>query len=53
MEEIKELGVKIAKDTDEEYWQTKKEEVERAIKNNARDAKTLMAVLNLCMEQLR
>ena len=53
MEEIKELGIKIAKDTEEEYWANKKEEVEKAIRNNKRDEKTLLAVLNLCNQQLR
>jgi hypothetical protein len=53
MIEDKELGLKIAESSDEAFWTNKKEEVEQALKNNARDFKTLSKILELCEEQLK
>ena len=53
MIEDKELGLKIAENTDEVFWTEKKEELIKAVSSNKRDAIILQNMLQLCEEQLK
>ena len=53
MIENKELGVKIAEDTDEAFWTTRKEEIESANRIEVRNAKIRAKMLELCKEELK
>ena len=53
MIEEKELGVKIAKDTDEEFWTDMKEKCTEAIKTEHRNQKVNEKLLELSKEQLK
>ncbi len=52
MIEDKELGVKIAEDTEEEFWSNKKEETEKSLKIEERNIKILNQMLELCKKEL-
>ena len=52
MEEIKDLGVKIAENTDEAFWENMKEQCENALKAEARNNKINKKMLELCKEEL-
>ena len=52
MIEEKDLGVKIAKDTDEAFWTDTKEKIEESNKAEARNAKVREKMLELCEEEL-
>ena len=52
MMENKELGVKIAEDTDEAFWADTKEKIEIADKAEARNAKVRAKMLELCNKEL-
>ena len=52
MIEDKELGVKIAEDSDEAFWTEKKEQIEKADKGEARNAKIRAKMLELCKKEL-
>ncbi len=52
MIENKELGVKIAEDTDEAFWTQRKEEVVKADEAEARNAKIRAKMLELCNKEL-
>ena len=49
----KELGVKIAVDTDEAFWIETKEKIETSNKAEARNAKVRAKMLELCNEELK
>lgn len=53
MEQIKELGVKIADNTDEAFWIELKEKIETDIKAQIRNAKISKHMLKLCEEEIR
>jgi len=53
MIENKEMGVKIAESTDEEFWLNRKEEIENANKIEARNAKIRAKMLELAKEELK
>ena len=53
MIENKELGVKIAEDTDESFWTTRKEEIENSDKVEDRNSKIRAKMLELCNEELK
>lgn len=48
MESIEELGVKIAENTDEEFWINRKEETTKAIEVERRNIKIHEHMLKLC-----
>ena len=52
MIEEKELGVKIAKDSDEEFWTEMQEKCTESIKTEQRNIKVNEILLKLCEEQL-
>ena len=52
MIENKELGVKIAEDSDEKFWAETKEKIETSNKAEARNAKVREVMLKLCKEEL-
>ena len=52
MIEDKDLGVKVAKDTDEEFWTDMQEKCTEAIKTEHRNIKVQENLLKLCKEQL-
>ena len=52
MIENKDLGVKIAEDTDEAFWTDTKEKIETSDKAEARNAKVRAKMLELCDEEL-
>jgi len=52
MIEEKELGVKIAEDTDEAFWTETKEKIETSDKAEARNAKVRAVMLELCNKEL-
>jgi len=52
MIENKELGVKIAKDTDESFWTDMKEKCTEAIKTEQRNIKVNEQLIKLSEEQL-
>ena len=52
MIEEKELGVKIAVDSDEAFWTDMKEKCTEAIKTEHRNIKVQEKLLKLCEEQL-
>ena len=52
MIEEKELGVKIAKDSDEEFWSDMQEKCAEAIKTEHRNIKVQEVLLKLCKEEL-
>lgn len=53
MIENKELGLKIAENSDEKFWTETKEKVEEALKAEARNIKINERMLKLCEEQLK
>jgi hypothetical protein len=53
MEQIKELGVKIAENTDERFFLELKEKCEDALKAEARNIKINKKMLELCEEELK
>jgi len=53
MEEIKDLGVKIAENSDEAFWLETKNKCEEALKAEHRNIKINQAIINLCLEHLR
>jgi len=53
MMENKELGVKIAEDTDEAFWTDTKEKCEEALKAEARNIKINEKMLELCVDELK
>jgi len=53
MIEDEKLGVKIAKDTDEEFWTDTKEKIETSNKAEARNAKVRRVMLELCNKELK
>ena len=48
VQEIKELGVKIADNTDEAFWTDTKEKCEEALATNKRNIKINETILELC-----
>ena len=52
MIEEKELGVKIAEDSDEKFWTEMKEKCTESIKTEHRNIKINEILLKLCEEQL-
>lgn len=52
MEEIKELGIKIAENTDEKFFTELKEKCEEALKAEERNIKINKKMLELCEEEL-
>lgn len=52
MIEDKELGLKVAENSDEAFWTERKEEIEKANKAEARNAKIREVMLKLCEEEL-
>ena len=52
MIENKELGVKIAENTDEKFWTETKEKCEEAIKSEQRNIKINEVLIKLCEKQL-
>jgi len=52
MIENKELGVKIAENTDEKFWAETKEKCEEAIKSEERNIKINEVLIELCKKQL-
>jgi len=52
MNEIKELGVKIAENTDEKFFTDLKEKCEEALKAEERNIKINNKMLELCKEEL-
>lgn len=52
MIEEKELGVKIAKDSDEEFWTEMQEKCSEAIKTENRNLKVNEKLLELAKEEL-
>ena len=52
MEQIRELGVKIAEDSDEKFFLELKEKCEEALKAEARNIKINKKMLELCAEEL-
>jgi len=53
MIEDKELGIKIAEDSDEAFWTDTKEKIETSNKAEARNAKVRAKMLELCNEELK
>lgn len=53
MIEHEELGVKIAENSDEKFWQETKEKCMEAIAAEKRNMKINETMLNLCEEQLK
>ena len=53
MIEDKELGVKIAENTDEEFWTNTKQKCEDAIDAEERNLKINQTMIKLCEEQLK
>ena len=53
MIENKELGVKIAENTDESFWTEQKEQIEKADKAEKRNAKIRAKMLELCTDELK
>ena len=53
MEENKDLGIKIAENSDESFWTQRKEEIEQADKAERRNAKIREKMLELCNEELK
>ena len=52
MIENKELGVKIAENTDEKFWTETQEKCEEAIKSEQRNIKINEVLIELCKKQL-
>ena len=52
MIEEKELGVKIAEDTDEKFWTEMRDKCVEAIKTEKRNVKVNEKLINLAEEQL-
>jgi len=52
MMENKELGIKVAEDTDEAFWTDQKEKCEVADKAELRNSKVRAKLLELCAEEL-
>ena len=52
MIEEKDLGVKIAEDTDEAFWIDTKEKIDTSDKAEVRNAKVRAKMLELCEEEL-
>ena len=52
MIEDKELGIKIAEDTDEAFWTDTKEKIETSNKAEARNAKVRAVMIELCNKEL-
>jgi len=52
MIEDKELGVKIAEDSDEKFWTETKEKCEEAIKAEKRNIKINEKLIELCKKEL-
>jgi len=53
MIEDKKLGIKVAEDTDEEFWTDTKEKIETSNKAEARNAKVRAVMLELCNKELK
>ena len=53
MIENKEIGVKIAENTDEKFWTETKEKCEEAVKAEYRNLKINEVLIELCGEQLK
>lgn len=53
MIEDKELGIKVAEDTDEVFWTETKEKIEVSNKAEARNAKVRAVMLELCNKELK
>jgi len=52
MIENKELGIKVAKDTDEEFWTDMQEKCTEAIKTEHRNIKVNEELIKLCKKEL-
>ena len=52
METNKELGIKVAENTDEAFWTDTKEKLVESNKTEARNAKVRAKMLELCDEEL-
>jgi len=52
MIEDKELGIKVAEDTDEAFWTDTKEKIETSDKAEIRNAKVRAVMLELCNKEL-
>ena len=53
MEENKELGIKVAANTDEEFWENMREQCETALKAEARNIKINEHMLKLAKDELK
>ena len=53
MIENKELGVKIAENTDESFWTETKEKCKQALAAEARNIKINQKMLELCEDELK
>ena len=52
VEEVKELGAKIAKDSNEQFWLETKEKIIESIEAMKRNAKINEVMLKLCEKEL-
>jgi len=53
MQENKELGIKIAENTDEAFWEDMKDKCEEALKAETRNIKINEHMLKLAKEELK
>ena len=51
--ENKELGIKIAENTDEAFWESTKTKIEESIKADERNRKINEVILKLCEKEVK